>query len=290
MSDPFQYPSNDQEFDPVSFIQRQRQRQIGSALTSLDDNPDDATRAHDLSKDTGVPPALVYGNLENFEQQHKATLTAELLKNNQFLADYADSHPLAAKISNDDWGQLDQISQLAQPFGRSRIGQIISAPQTTMGAAVKGFQEGFGKEPMGQWLPTDPNINRLAWAEMTAIGYPIELAGRIFSGAVEGAKQGFKQGQIALGADENAAERRANEMAAMVEAELGGISGRHAVGEPAAGAVDAAFKSMVTDKVREAAQLSKPYIDAWRGTTYRPPPTNRRHLQGSSKAGCEGAR
>ena len=51
-------------------------------------------------------------------------------------------------------------------------------------------------------------------------------------------------------------------MAAMVEAELGGISGRHAVGEPAAGAVDAAFKSMVTDKVREAGQLSKPYIDA----------------------------
>ena len=76
---------------------------------------------------------------------------------------------------------------------------MIRAPQTAMGAAVKGFQEGFGKEPMGQWLPTDPNINRLAWAEMTAIGYPIELAGRIFSGAVEGAKQGFKQSQIALG-------------------------------------------------------------------------------------------
>ena len=40
-----------------------------------------------------------------------------------------------------------------------------------------------------------------------------------------------------------------------------GISGRHAVGEPAEGAVGQAFKTSAVGKIVEAGRLAKPYLD-----------------------------
>lgn len=119
------------------------------ALSTIDDDPDKAARAQNLSKATGVDPALVDGDLKNFETQHKASLTSELLDNNPQLQSYVNSHPLAAKISNDDYANLDSISQkvnnsgikssAAGAFGRSAEEAIIPAvgsiPAISGGAA-----------------------------------------------------------------------------------------------------------------------------------------------------------
>lgn len=256
MPDPT-YPNLDSEDEGPSgamdWIVRQRQAAQSAAISGLGDSAEDAGRAQELSEATGANPALIYGNLEGFEQQHKAALTSALLTNNQYLRDYANSHPLAAKISNDDWGQLDTVSQALKPFSGSSLGKAIDAPYSVVGAAAKGFREGFGSEPMGSWLPTDAGLNKMAWAEMTAVGYPLEMAGRVFSGIVEGAKQGSVQLQTAFGTDPNVAERRSNEVAALVEAELGGLTGRHIPTEVA---------EPIIRQVSDAARTAKPYLDA----------------------------
>lgn len=104
------------DFDPANFILNEQRGAKITALNSLEDEPDKAARAQQLADATGEHPALVYGDLENFEAQHKAQLTSDLLNNNAFLQEYVNSHPLAAKISNDDYGQLDAVSQAAKKF------------------------------------------------------------------------------------------------------------------------------------------------------------------------------
>lgn len=103
-------------FDASDFILREQKSAKITALDSLDDDPEKAARAQQLADATGEHPALVYGDLKNFETQHKAALTNELLSNNQFLQSYVNSHPLAAKISNDDYGQLDAVSGAVKNF------------------------------------------------------------------------------------------------------------------------------------------------------------------------------
>lgn len=239
--------------DPADFVIGLQRQPVNSAIAGLDGIPEDAARSLELSQVTGAPPELISGDLENFEYQHKAALTSELVRNNQFLQNYINNNPLASQLSNDDWGQLDAVSQAVQRFQRSRAGQILNLPSSTLAAGAKGFAEGFGQEPMGQWLPTDPKINRLAWAEMTAIGYPMEAAGRVFSGLLEAAHQVTQQVQVAAGADEDAAERRSRELTAIVEAELGGLSGRHPMPEIPEDAVR---------KVSDAIRSAKPYLDS----------------------------
>ena len=102
------------EQSPVDWMVRQQQMASQAAIRGLDGSPDEAARAIELGKATGANPALIYGDLENYEQQHKVMLTHSLIMNNQFLRDYANSDPMAAKVSANDWGQLDKISEVAK--------------------------------------------------------------------------------------------------------------------------------------------------------------------------------
>lgn len=81
------------------------------AVGSLDANPDQAARAVDLSAPTGIPAAAIFNKLDDVEFNHKAALTGQIIGNNPHLQDYVNSDPMAAKVSNDDWGQLDAVSQ-----------------------------------------------------------------------------------------------------------------------------------------------------------------------------------
>lgn len=110
MSDPYNFPAESWPAPADHILAMQRQA-AGIAMSKLDDDPEKAARAQELSTATGTDPALVYGNLEGFEKQHKAALTSQLLSSNKFLQSYVDSHPLAASVSNDDWGNLDKLSE-----------------------------------------------------------------------------------------------------------------------------------------------------------------------------------
>ena len=113
--------------DIDDFIGQEQRRAISNAALSTEDNPDDAARALELSKATGTDPSLIYGDLDGFQQQHKAGLAGDIVDNNKFIQNYINSHPMAAKVSNDDYGQLDTISdKLKTMMGRSVLGHVAN--------------------------------------------------------------------------------------------------------------------------------------------------------------------
>ena len=89
---------------------------VGNVATSVDDNPDDAAQALKISGATGAPASVVYGDLDHHEAQLKARLSNSIVTNNPLLQNYVNSHPLAAKVSNDDWGALDEATQQITHF------------------------------------------------------------------------------------------------------------------------------------------------------------------------------
>jgi GNAT superfamily N-acetyltransferase len=160
----------------LDWIVQQRRQAQATAITSLDDNPDDAAKAQDLSDATGTHPALVYGDLDNFQQQHKAALTSQLLQGNGHLRDYVNSHPLAAKVSNDDWGNLDQFSQTLSNLWergkpKSTFEQNIAEtePSQVLGKFARPGAEAFGDAFQGK--PGD-------WTEPVPGSYAADLKAR----------------------------------------------------------------------------------------------------------------
>jgi hypothetical protein len=157
-----QFP-NAEPFDPTSFVLQAQKDAQNKAILGIDQNADDGARAMDLSQASGVPASLIHTDLESFERNHRAAITAELLRNNQYLADYANAHPLASVVSNDDWSNLDAYtSALAKVGLTSTSGRAI---RTTLHGidpgggiarkAVEGFNAGFGEDT------TEPEVHRL---------------------------------------------------------------------------------------------------------------------------------
>lgn len=81
-----------------------------NAFDAIGKSPDDAARAVQLSKATGTPPNVVYGDLDNFERQTQAKLSAEIINQNRHIRDFL-TDPIAAKLTNDDLANLDNFTQ-----------------------------------------------------------------------------------------------------------------------------------------------------------------------------------
>lgn len=225
--------------DTVDWIVRQRQAAVNSAMNAADADPEQAARADELARATGSPPALVYGNLDQFEQQQKAALTAEILKRNQFLREYVNAHPLAAAISNDDWGRLDSLSAKLQKFhGGNPFYLPETLGQTILEAGVKSaIASGgglTGQEPMGQWLIDAINrgknqphlmdpINRIIGG--TLQGLVVDLPSAIFGGLTGAAREAMHQ---TLGTERVAPE----EVPSIVNSVLPGLIGAEGVHIP----------------------------------------------------------
>lgn len=216
--------------DPAGFIVSQQRAAQSNALQGLDANPDDGARAIELGKATGVDPAIVHGNLEQFEQQHKASLTSQLLQNNQFLRDYANSNSMAPIVSNDDWGQLDEVSHRVTGLFGSGRGGLLSAPADAVEAGVKGFYQAFTAEgKLGQSFIRDEDAqfaqdhpvlynNLLPLAQM--IGAPVEVLNRTISGVVAGGGAAVQAVARAAGADEDSVKRIPEDVASLADAAM----------------------------------------------------------------------
>ena len=88
---------------------RTRRRQLNKGAIN-DFDPDQAARAMELEKATGVPSTAIYGDVDGVEAQHTAALAGDIVRNNPHIADYVNSHPRNSG-SNGDLGQLDEVSQ-----------------------------------------------------------------------------------------------------------------------------------------------------------------------------------
>jgi len=197
---------------PAQFIINEQRRATANTITSLDADPEQASRAQKLADATGAPPAIVFGNLENYEQQHKAAITSQLLSNNKFLMDYAESHPLAAKISNDDWGQLATVSDQAKYFAprdvRAMGPEEIHAAGSVLAEAAKGFSEGVDYDSLSRehqravdWFAKQPVfanlfIRQAAIAGVTGLELANRLAGGVITGGAKAVAEMYRQSGI----------------------------------------------------------------------------------------------
>jgi hypothetical protein len=173
---------------PAAFVLNQRRRAAVGAINDLEASPDDAAKAAQLARATGAGPATVYGNLENFEQQHKAALTSNILDNNPYIRDYIQTHPLGSKISNDDWGQLDKLSQTLQQ----------ATGVTTLKDAAKDFAEGMALDkPIGLFGMDEPKLEDVyahpGWAAVlgaaSVVGALPDLGMRLPGGVINAGTQ-----------------------------------------------------------------------------------------------------
>ncbi len=251
----------DTSLDPSSFILREQRSSMAHAMSSLADDPEKAARSIELGDATGDNPTLIYPNLENYEEQHKAALTASLLTSNKYLRQYVDADPMHAKISNDDYGNLDSVSeQLKKLSLPMRILRLPEAGGSIFSGAWEGFKKGFGDSPSGSWL-TDKDIkeHRLGSAVAATLAMPVEGVLRFGSGILEGAKEGVKEGAKAgyqqLTGDEQGAEQFSRDLASMVEQYMMGTSGVHAPHVPDVKFSDAAIK------IRPIIEKASPWLD-----------------------------
>lgn len=170
----------------VPDIQEDDTRAGMQALGYIDSSPDNAARAMELEKATGTPAAVIDGDLEGFEKQHKAQLAGGIVNGNPHIADYVNSHPMASRISNDDYGNLDQASVSLDGL----------KPRSVLGAAAEGFKEGsgYGEEGVpfiGSWLIRDEQSMRealdhpLLYSIASAVGAIPETLMRGLGGAVQ---------------------------------------------------------------------------------------------------------
>jgi len=142
ITDDFDVSDIDTDFVGDYFNESRRQARL-IAFTSQDDNPDDAARALQLEGASGVPASVIYGDLPHFENQFKAKISSAIVSDNLFIAEYLNSHPMNARVSNDDYGQLDltsdRLNELMKPHP---MGEFLKG-------AVKAYTEGVGTEPLG---------------------------------------------------------------------------------------------------------------------------------------------
>lgn len=103
------------EFDPTEIDTLYSQHKSQAALatvTSIDADPEKAAKSMNLDMLTGIPSSIINDDFDHYEQQHKSQMAAQLVQDNPHLVNYVNSHPLAASVSNDDWGNLSKVSEV----------------------------------------------------------------------------------------------------------------------------------------------------------------------------------
>lgn len=261
--------------DPSDFIRRNRQRVMGEAMTSLEDDPQKVGRAYELGRATGDSPALVYADLDNYEAQHKAALTSQLLNSNDHLREYIDADPMHAKLSNDDYANLDTVSaklkELRGIGNRSDFGFLMKPGQEgVLDAAMRGFVDTLREtQVQGSRLKTeDIKTYPFGSAVLQTAMAPFDIIGGVFKGLTEGIKAGAEQ----ITGD----PQLARDLAGMAEMQLMG-QGVHAFPKPTAKGVAEGNMNLwdrnpeyrkAAEQAYKAAQDTKLWLDSAK----EPPP------------------
>jgi len=243
------------EYDNI--IQSYTEAGPAQATTAIGADPERATRALQLSRATGVPPLAVHEDLDRFEEDHKANLTANIVRGNSQISSYIRGNALADHVSNDDYGNLDESSRAftdalnSHPiWGKGIPKQYIAEPlMEGLKGAIYGAAEGFTQEP----FKVPENYSALSKGAYDFLGIPLRGLNAVAGGFMGGAGGLARQATIALGGDENQAARAEREAKGIVESEMGrGGSGlQHA---------DHAMSQVV--RQNEALAVAKPWLDA----------------------------
>lgn len=247
----------DNAFDPSDFVLNEQRATVSNVLSATEDQPDRVARAYQLGKETDSDPALIYPNLDNFESQHKATLTSQLLNNSKYLRQYVED-PMRAKLSHDDLGPMDAVSDAVQklnlmvPDSRKIAGSML-------GGVIAGAKKGFGDGRIGtSVLQSDEDFeyakeHPVQAALAASAATPLELILRSLSGGLEGVKEGLvagaKTAYTQFGGSESEAERFGRGMGELTEFATTDVPAMHKI-EPH------------LRKAEEVIRSTAPWIDA----------------------------
>jgi hypothetical protein len=212
----------DPELDPASgadFIQANRRAAVTQAVTSLDSDPEAAARSMELSQATGVPAPVINSNLEGFEQQHKASLTTQLLNNNDYLRTFINSDPMVAKVFNDSYAQLDAVSA---SVSKMQMGFGSRMAETAKNSFFAMFKPPEGSDLAESISPEDLKNHPIASAVYAGLGTPINMLLQGMQEDIHGVTEGVLKAGTAIGG-----EQFGRDIAGMIEAEVMGMTGRH---------------------------------------------------------------
>lgn len=253
--------------DPSNIIQMSQRAAIGNVATSVEDDPDKAAKSIDLAAATGAPATAVYDDYDTHAAQFKSKLSTDIVASNPLLQDFVNSHPLAAKVSNDDYGQLDKVSEIVSKLGTpeglgsagdGRVGKSI------LEAGIKGFHEtanfeGLSEEhnKLATMLAGNPVfanifVRQAALAGATALAGSMNLASGLIGGVAAGVGESYRQ---AGGGDSDAA-KLTRDLIQLAQVALSGQAGLHGVVHPE-------VHAMVSEAAR-VGKLAEPYITAGR--------------------------
>src|SRR5882672_12087160 len=168
-------------------------------ISVQEDDPEKAARALTLSDATGVPPTAIYGDVDGFEKQNKAALGSQIIGDNFHIADYINSHPMAARVSHDDLGQLDiasrAVTRLQPESFLERIHNAIEPSQYLPKIGQRLGEVAFPDDPLADLKdfygtrPTDVEWalqHPAAWSVFKGaeqvLGTPFVIGGKFLSG------------------------------------------------------------------------------------------------------------
>jgi hypothetical protein len=169
------------------------------ATTSLDADPEQATRALALSRATGAPPLVVYDDIEGFENEHRAKLTAGIVSGNDQLAAYLRGHPLADVVSNDDYGNMDNFSRTVpsqewlkevSPLSKALGAVVVGGVRGAMVGATEGVTAPFPEEDLAGFDKVPEELQTVA--KFTYLN-TIDLSKRVMA-AISGLMMGGAKG------------------------------------------------------------------------------------------------
>lgn len=126
----------------------------GNAAINIEVNPDQAAEAIELGRDMGVPAPAVLTDFNGFKASHKRRLAQEIIRTNPAMVEYLNSNPMASAVSNDDYGQLDIVSETLRKLGDKDVFGLITDGyrrfKRVERAIAAGAIEGYGWESQKQ--------------------------------------------------------------------------------------------------------------------------------------------
>jgi hypothetical protein len=170
-------------------------------VTGMDTSPEEAARITSLSESSGTPTSVIAGDPDGFEKNLKQTMASSIVSSDAQLMEYVHSHPMAAAISQDDWGNLANISQTTA--NHAGILKTLNMPwDKGFDAALDAAKEDFN-QPITQYSyqdiakqfpalsPDKPPLgmlsNFLATTGLNVAKIGIEGTSNIASGLLDGA-------------------------------------------------------------------------------------------------------
>jgi hypothetical protein len=117
--DQVQAPKAQQDGDDFSGVidvidQNERAAAKANTFTGQASDPDQAAKAMDLSKQTGVPASVVEPDVQTYEQQQKFANAQKTLDANPGLRSWIAHNPMAARVAHDDFDKLGTLDKMIQ--------------------------------------------------------------------------------------------------------------------------------------------------------------------------------